>query len=216
MSPIIIKIPPTPQGNKDPANPTANTILLITEIDLYLWKQEHAKAHDCKDEYSKNIAKTYIIVYHQCSPTLKNDLKASKKFAAIHSNQNVIALLKLVQSLCYSYDAKTQGVMATVASHKHLFMHYQKMELTTTPILTNSLLMSRQSKPTVALEQWGWCQLSLQASLRSCLILVPMMMPRTLQMPNVPLLFPLYVKNISLPSCSAMLTKKASGIFGLT
>jgi hypothetical protein len=35
-------------------------------------------------------------------------------------------VLKLVQSFCCSYDAKTQGVMATVASHKRPFTHYQK------------------------------------------------------------------------------------------
>ncbi len=70
--------------------------------------------------------KAYIIIYHQCSPNLKNDLKASDTFANIHSNQDVIGLLKLVQSLCCSHIAKTQGVIATVASHKRLFMQYQK------------------------------------------------------------------------------------------
>ncbi len=35
-------------------------------------------------------------------------------------------LLKLIQSLCCSYDTKTQSVMATVASHKRLFTYYQR------------------------------------------------------------------------------------------
>jgi hypothetical protein len=34
-------------------------------------------------------------------------------------------LLKLIQSLCCSYDAKTQSGMATVASHKRLFTYFQ-------------------------------------------------------------------------------------------
>jgi hypothetical protein len=72
------------------------------------------------------MTKAYIIIYHQCSPNLKNNLEASDTFTNIRSNQDVIVLLKLVLSLCCSYDAKTQGVMAMVASHKHLFMHYQK------------------------------------------------------------------------------------------
>ena len=72
------------------------------------------------------MAKAYIIVYHQCSPSLKNDLEASKMFATICSAQDVIRLLKLIQSLCCLYDAKTQGVMATVASYKKLFTYYQK------------------------------------------------------------------------------------------
>ena len=65
-------------------------------------------------------------MYHQCPPSLKNDLKASDTFATIRSALDVIDLLKLIQSLCCSYDAKTQGVMATVASYKKLFTYYQK------------------------------------------------------------------------------------------
>ena len=35
-------------------------------------------------------------------------------------------LLKLIQSLYCSYDAKTQSVMATVALYKRLFTYYQR------------------------------------------------------------------------------------------
>jgi hypothetical protein len=72
------------------------------------------------------MIKACIIIYHQCSPNLKNDLEASDAFTDICSNQDVIGLLKLVQSLCCSNDTKTQGVMAMVALHKCLFTHYQK------------------------------------------------------------------------------------------
>jgi hypothetical protein len=126
MLPILIKIPPTPQGKKDPANSNNNTILPVTDIDLYLWKWEHAKAQDHKDKYNKNMPKAYINVYHQCSSTLKNDLKASNMVSTIRNTQDVIILLKLMQIFCFSYNAKTQGVMATMASHKRLLMHYQK------------------------------------------------------------------------------------------
>jgi hypothetical protein len=121
MTPVKIDIPPAPQGKS-----SGSTILLVTEVKLYLWKRGHAKAQDRKDKYNKNMTKAYIIIYHQCSPNLKNDLKASNTFTNICSNQDLIGLLKLVQSLCCSYDANTQGVMATVASHKRLFTHYQK------------------------------------------------------------------------------------------
>jgi hypothetical protein len=112
LAPVTIIIPPAPMGN-------------VSEVNLYLWKREHNKVQDRKDKYDKNMAKAYIIVYHQCSPTFKNDLKASDTFSAIRGSQDVIALLKLIQSLCCSYDTKMQGVMATVASHKCLFTYYQ-------------------------------------------------------------------------------------------
>jgi hypothetical protein len=70
------------------------------------------------------MAKAYIVIVQQCSPTLCNKLEADKIFPAFCSSQDPIALLKLIQVLCYSYDAKVQSVMATVASHKRLYTHY--------------------------------------------------------------------------------------------
>ncbi len=72
------------------------------------------------------MTEAYIIIYHQCSPYLKNDLEASDAFTKIRQDQDIFGLLKLIQGLCCSYDAKTQGVIATVASHKQLFTHYQR------------------------------------------------------------------------------------------
>ena len=124
LTSVNIAIPHQPKGAVDPSD--ATKWLPVTEVDLYLWKREHTKAQDRKDKYDENMAKAYIIVYHQCSQTLKNDLESSDSFATIRSAQDVIALLKLIQSLCCSYDAKTQGVMATVAFYKKLFTYYQK------------------------------------------------------------------------------------------
>jgi hypothetical protein len=124
VAPVNIIVPPAPRDKPDPGNPSK--VLPVLEVDLYLWKREHNKAQDRKDKYDKNMAKAYIFIYHQCSPTLKNDLKALITFSAIRSNQDVIALLKLVQSFCCSYNAKTQSVMATVASNKRLFTYYQR------------------------------------------------------------------------------------------
>jgi hypothetical protein len=126
LLPVTIAIPPIPIGAQDLANKTRSTLLPVISVPLYLWKLEHAKAQDQMDKYNQNMAKAYIIIYHQCLPMLKNDLEASNMFATICSNQDVIALLKLVQSLCCLYDAKTQGVTATVALHKRLFTHYLK------------------------------------------------------------------------------------------
>ena len=104
LTKVTISVPPAPTGKPDPVDPSL--ILPITKVDLYLWKRKHSKAQDRKDKYDKNMAKAYIIVYHQCSPNLENDLEASSTFPSIHINQDVIGLLKLIQSLCCSYDAR--------------------------------------------------------------------------------------------------------------
>jgi hypothetical protein len=70
--------------------------------------------------------KAYIFIFYQCTTSLKNDLKTTNKIPAIHTAQDPIGLLKLIQSLCCSYASKTQRVMATIASHKRLFTYYQR------------------------------------------------------------------------------------------
>ncbi len=71
------------------------------------------------------MARAFILIFHQCTPNLKNDIEAADTFPAIRVAQDPVMLLKLIQSLCCSCDAKTQSIMATVASHKRLFTYYQ-------------------------------------------------------------------------------------------
>ncbi len=118
MTPAYIILPDIPQPKPNPTK--LGELIPISEIDMYLWKQAHTKASKHKEKYDENMAKAYIIIYHQCSPNLKNDLKASDFFPCICQNQDVIRLLHLIQGLCCSYDAKIQSVMAIVALHKHL------------------------------------------------------------------------------------------------
>ena len=63
QSPVNINIHPTPKGKKTPPTHLAacGTILPVTEVDLYLWKRDHATAQDRKDTHDENMAKAYII-----------------------------------------------------------------------------------------------------------------------------------------------------------
>ena len=97
----------------------------VTSIDIYLWKEQHKKASAKLDKYKINMARAFILIFYQCTPNLKNDIEAADTFPAIWVTQDLITLLKLVHSLCCSYDANTQSIMATVASHKPLFTYYQ-------------------------------------------------------------------------------------------
>ena len=118
MTPVIIDIPAVPQDRQDPDDP--NNIIKVTNIDIYLWKEKHKKAS------AKLASKAFILIFHQCTPNLKNDIEAADTFPGIWVVQDPIMLLKPIQSLCCSYDAKTQSIMATVASHKRLFTYYQR------------------------------------------------------------------------------------------
>ena len=124
MTPVIINIPTAPGDTTDPSDPS--NIIKASEIDIYLWKKKHKKASAKLDKYEIDMARAYVLIYHQCTTHLQNEINATDAFHTIRTAQDPIALLKLIQSLCCSYDAKTQSVMATVASHKKLFTYYQK------------------------------------------------------------------------------------------
>ena len=121
MTPVIINIPAVPQDKQDLDDPS--NIIKVTDIDFYLWKENHKKASAKLDKYETDMARAFILIFHQCTPNLKNDIEAADTFPAIRVAQDPIMPLKLIQSLCCSYDTKTktQSIMATVASHKHLF-----------------------------------------------------------------------------------------------
>ncbi len=79
-----------------------------------------------KDKNNDNMPKSYIIIYNQCSNSLRNNLEASNTFQVVNTCQDPITLLKLIQELCCSYDSKTHSVMVTIASHKRLFTYFQR------------------------------------------------------------------------------------------
>ena len=79
MASVTIIIPRKPTGSPDP-NDSSKT-LPVDDMDMYIWKRTFSKAHDRKDTYDKNKAKAFIVIFHQCSPALKNDLKAATTFA---------------------------------------------------------------------------------------------------------------------------------------
>lgn len=121
MKALTINIPP-------PLAPSINSAGIpvpVSYVDFYLWKWEHTKAQDHKDEYDKHMKSAYTLIFHQCSHALKTELEASDAFDKIRSNQDVLALLILIKGFCCSFDVKTQGMMATVEAHKHAYLCFQ-------------------------------------------------------------------------------------------
>ena len=107
---ITIPAAPTPTpDHKDP-----KVIIPPSNIDIFQWKLKFTKALDRFDKYKENMAKAYVIMYHQCTPNLKNELETSDAFPAIHNNQNIIALLCIIQGLCCWYGASLGGTLCFI------------------------------------------------------------------------------------------------------
>ena len=103
MTPVIIDIPDVPQDRPNSTDPSK--VIKVSEIDIYLWKEKYKKASAKLDKYETDMARAFILIFHQCTPNLKNDIEVADTFPAIRVVQDPILLLKLIQSLCCSYDA---------------------------------------------------------------------------------------------------------------
>jgi hypothetical protein len=122
MEAVVIEIPEPPEPKQD----AEGNDIPISSIQEYKWKESYKDQSARKNLYDESMPKAFIHIYNQCSNNLKNDLEASAAYPTIKSNTDLTGLLKLIQGLCCSYDSKTQSVMATIASHKHLYTYFQR------------------------------------------------------------------------------------------
>ena len=78
MTDANIVIPQPPQGLPDPNDSTKT--LPADELQIYVWKDAFTRASKRKDYYGDRLDKAYVIIYNQCSPSLKNELESSNSF----------------------------------------------------------------------------------------------------------------------------------------
>jgi hypothetical protein len=69
-----------PPDSEIPEPPTTT----LSSIDEYLWKEKHKNAV----KFKENMQKAYIIIFHQFTPSLKNNLEAADSFPPILSAQD--------------------------------------------------------------------------------------------------------------------------------
>ena len=56
-------------------------------------------------KYNDSLEKCFSIIIGQCSPAMEQSLTANAKFAAIKSSSNSIALIKLLEQICFHYQS---------------------------------------------------------------------------------------------------------------
>jgi hypothetical protein len=154
---VIIDIPAVPTLKPDPNYPLGAAIIPITKIDIYLWKEKHKKASVKLDKYEEDMARAFIMIFHQCTPSLKNKIEVADNFPAIRAAKDPIALLPKTQSpslnLSKAFAAHTtlkrraswpQLPPRSICSHTT-----SKMAMTITNIIKSSAHMLKPSRPMV-------------------------------------------------------------------
>ena len=80
--------------------------------------------------YESNKATIVSVVIGQCSDALKAKLESKTNYDAIHNQQDVILLLKMLQSIAYDCESQKYPFLALHASLKRYYGQYQKYHTT--------------------------------------------------------------------------------------
>jgi hypothetical protein len=95
MTPVTITIPKPPKGLPDPND--NSKMLSVDDLQIFQWKDAFTCASKRKDYYDDGLDKAYVIIFNQCSTSLKNELKAGANVSTFRQAQNPIELLRLIQ-----------------------------------------------------------------------------------------------------------------------
>ena len=55
-------------------------------------------------KYNADLEKSFSITIGQCSPAMEQSLAANNKFEGIKSTSNSIALIKILEQICFNYQ----------------------------------------------------------------------------------------------------------------
>ena len=109
----------------DIADPDPNDIIAVEK-----WKMKIHKANKQQTLIDENKQKAYAIVYNQCSPAMRTELKGTPGMEDAAATQDVVKLLNLIQSICSEAGGSRQGVMSLVQGKKKVDTFYQRADQT--------------------------------------------------------------------------------------
>ena len=69
------------------------------------------------ETYKKSMTVMYIIVYGQCTNTMKQKLETFPAFAQIKEKQDhesAILILELIKSICYNFESENNKVLSAI------------------------------------------------------------------------------------------------------
>ncbi len=86
--------------------------------EVFLWQQEVQETKKRSVQLEENKKGTYVLVIGKCSPKLGSKIQGSGAFKAANKDQDVVALLLIVQSHCCQFNNHQQGTW-TLKQAKH-------------------------------------------------------------------------------------------------
>ena len=92
----------------------------------YDWKKDYELVHSQKADFTEKEKRVFPITLDQCSCSLRSQLKGDKTFQEMCKKNDVMELLKLIQSFCCKHDQNNDKYYAVFNSLWALFINFQK------------------------------------------------------------------------------------------
>ncbi len=118
--------------------PTEPDPITATAIEMEIWKNQYCRADEKRATLEDNVKRAYALIYDQCSPALQTKLKGQEGYDDAEANQDVVALMELIQGICCKYDASSEPVMSLVQAKQRVTKARNSL---TTSMLKNSKRM---------------------------------------------------------------------------
>ncbi len=92
----------------------------------FTWKEDLKLIKTREQKYQENKANARALVYNQCLSKMKVKLNGTSGYEQLKNDNDVIALLTMIQGYCCEFDALNDEYMGLVGAFKNLLYFFQK------------------------------------------------------------------------------------------
>jgi hypothetical protein len=80
----------------------------------FAWKEDYKAMQARKDRYNINESNAWALVYHQCTPGLKNKLKGASGYETAKKSNNMVKLLIIIRGYCCQFNSLNNKYMLII------------------------------------------------------------------------------------------------------
>jgi hypothetical protein len=138
--PAVLTGTPANPGDPNAVPPVPPTAAVPpTPAELFIWQEDYKTKKKNKEEYEENKQRAHALVWGQCSPELRNKVKAAANYGTVSADQDVVELLLLIRGFCCSFDDQRQGTWALQQAKKKAYLFVQREGMSNTDYMEEFL-----------------------------------------------------------------------------
>jgi hypothetical protein len=97
-----------------------------TMMAKFMWKEDWKLVKTREQKFQENEANAWALVYNQCLSEMKVKVNGTSGYKQSMNDNDVIALLTMIQGYCCKFDALNNEYVGLVGAFKKLLYFFQK------------------------------------------------------------------------------------------